>query len=100
MYARQLGSGQYGGGNNYFYPVHEFSNDEMGHNIQEQFVNPNLQEVLPQSFNADNFQQGSLDFIVDTSNNFGILWNRSFFRIDAALGIPSSAGATTYNPPQ
>ena len=38
MYARQLGSGQYGSGNNYFYPVHSFAENDMNEYIQGQYI--------------------------------------------------------------
>lgn len=86
MYARQIGTG-----NNYLYPVEQFSHNDMDEYVQKQYINMNLQEVLPQSFSASNFQQGVLDFIISTSNNFGIIWNRSFFRIDLELNVPNIA---------
>lgn len=92
MYAKQIG-----GSNNYFYPVGQFSSSGMDGDVIGQYVNPNYQEINSQTaINTEygKFASGPLIYNVDCSNNYGIRFATSFFRIDATLQGPGSAQPT------
>lgn len=86
MYAKQVG-----GANNFFYPVNQFSSSGMDGDVIGQYVNPNYQEIQSQTaINTEygKFASGPLIYNVDCSNNYGIRFATSFFRIDATLQGP------------
>ena len=86
-----------GGYNNWGYQT---SQSSVGYSSnegkEEAYICPNFQEIIPQgSLSPSTFASGSYDYIISTGNTTGVIFNRSFFRIDLQV-LGKATGA---NPP-